>query len=211
MYKQIKTFDHSNAGCKPGLCLINVRTHFNINSKYPTAWQAWENTDQHTDPIPTGVDVPVYFWYKDANNGHVGVHLANGQFWSDGNIYASIQAYNASGHTPQYRGWSTSVDGVAVIQQVADPTPQPTSGMPPVNSRIQLIAGSGTRDTFHAGTTNKAGTINPTDNTFNYLVRGYDPKYPNRIIINSASAGGNGVALALYYTNGSIIPGWKKI
>ena len=57
----------------------------------------------------------MFFSYKDANNGHIGVRLANGQFWSDGNTYASIAAYNAAGHTPVYVGWSTQVDGVAVM------------------------------------------------------------------------------------------------
>lgn len=80
--------------------------------------------------------------------------------------------------------------------------------MPPVGSKIQLIPVD-TRTTFRAGTTTQAGTIHVSDNSFIYTVRGYDSKYPGRIIINSASAGGDGVALALYYTSGALIPGWK--
>lgn len=84
------------------------------------------------------------------------------------------------------------------------------SNMPAVGSKIQLIP-KDTRTTFKAGTTTKAGSINVKDNTYVYQVRGYDSKYPGRIIINSASAGGNGVALALYYTDGKLIPGWKRV
>lgn len=209
-YKQVKAFNQSKATHTAGACLVNVRTGYGINSKYPNAWSAWEHTDQHTDAIPTGVDVPLYFSYKDANNGHIGVHLADGRFWSDGTIYASVAAYNASGHTPQYRGWSTSVDGVAVIQQVVAPTPPAGLDMPAIGSRIQLIP-KDVRTTFKAGTASKAGVINVTDNTFKYVVRGYDAKYPGRILINSASAGGDGVGLALYYVGGAKIPGWQRI
>jgi len=84
------------------------------------------------------------------------------------------------------------------------------SKMPPVGSKIKLANGT-TRHTFKAGTQTIVGTIRVTDNSFIYNVLGYDSKYPNRIIINSKSAGGNGVALALYYTSGAKIDGWQQI
>ena len=99
-----------------------------------------------------------------------------------------------------------SVNGVSVIKW-QDP---PKTKMPPVGSKIQLIP-KDVRNTYRAGTTTKAGTIRVTDNTFIYTVRGYDPVYGGRILINSASAGGNGVGLALFYTNGQIIPGWREV
>lgn len=86
----------------------------------------------------------------------------------------------------------------------------PKPKMPAVGSRIQLIP-TDSRTTFKAGTTTPAGTIKVTDNSFVYVVRGYDKQYPNRIIINSASGGGHGVALALYLTNGTLITGWKTV
>lgn len=79
-----------------------------------------------------------------------------------------------------------------------------------VGKKIQLIP-EDERTTFRAGTTDVAGKIRVTDNTFIYIVRGIDLKYPNRVLINSASAGGDGVALALQYTNGQVIPGWKVL
>lgn len=90
-----------------------------------------------------------------------------------------------------------------------EPKPQP-SKMPRIGSSIRLTKGIN-RTTFRAGTTTQVGTIRPKDNTYVYLVRGYDSKYPNRILINSASAGGNGVALALYYTDGKRIDGWTQL
>ena len=82
--------------------------------------------------------------------------------------------------------------------------------LPAIGKRIQLLPPD-KRTTFKAGTATQVGTINVTDNTFDYLVRGHDPKFPNRVIINSASAGGNGVSLALYYLNGNRIAGWKEL
>jgi len=95
-----------------------------------------------------------------------------------------------------------------IAQAIANERPRPV--MPAVGSLIQLIP-KDKRTTFRAGTTTRAGTIDVKDNTYVYTVRGYDSRYPGRIIINSASAGGNGVALALYYTNGVRIPGWKQL
>lgn len=111
--------------------------------------------------------------------------------------------------------WNASfnnyVDPDKVIAQAIEAS-KPKFNMPPVGSRIQLIPRD-SRTTYKAGTTTPASSkkIEVTDNSFIYIVRGYDPKFPNRIIINSKSAGGDGVALALYYTNGQIIPGWKKV
>lgn len=203
-YKQTKSFNQALGGAVKGFCLRNVRLGYGIGPKYDTAWQSWQNAPQNGGDIPTGVDVPVYFSYFSA--GHIGVRLANGQFWSDGKVYSSLTAYRVTHPLVVYRGWSTEVNDVVVIQYVADPTYK----MPPVGSKIKLTKGT-IRNTFKAGTTTVAGTIRVTDNSFIYNVLGYDPKYPNRIIINSKSAGGNGVALALYYTSGAKIDGWQQI
>lgn len=87
--------------------------------------------------------------------------------------------------------------------------PQP-SKMPPIRSKIQLLPVD-VRTTYKAGTTKAVGAIKVTDGTYIYTVRGYDPVYGNRILINSVSAGGSGVALALYYTSGERVPGWKQL
>jgi hypothetical protein len=117
MYEQIESFNQSKAGKVAGMCEQNVRLGYGITvAKYKDAWANWEATDQHTEAIPTGVDAPCFFSYNGPSNGHIGVHLAIGKFWSDGVIYDSIAAFNEN-HTPIYVGWSTSVDGVKVIEE----------------------------------------------------------------------------------------------
>jgi hypothetical protein len=200
MYIQTRPFNQNKGGSKKGWCLQNVRLGYDIGPKYATAWQAWQNSPQFTSVIPMGVSVPVYFWW--GRDGHIGVQLPDGRFWSDGIIYSSLSRYRLTHPTVIYRGWSTHVNGVEVIKLA----PQ-TQKMPPVGSKIQLLP-KDKRTTFRAGTTTVAGVINVTDNTFVYTVHGYDPKFPNRVIINSKSAGGNGVALSLYYLSGQRIKGW---
>lgn len=104
---------------------------------------------------------------------------------------------------------NSRVTGILVIKVTA-PTPAPGLDMPAIGSRIQLVP-KDNRTTYKAGTADVAGHIPVIDDTFIYVVRGYDSKYPGRILINSASGGGNGVGLALYYVGGARIPGWKKI
>ena len=80
--------------------------------------------------------------------------------------------------------------------------------MPAIGSKV--LFSSDPRTCFKPGTTTQSGTLK-NDGKEPHIVRGYDPKYPYRILINSKSGGGNGVAVALYYTNGTKIPGWKVI
>lgn len=211
-YIQTVTFNRSKGGSVKGLCLRNVRLGYGIGARYDDAWSAWTNTQQHKDRnIPIGVSTPLYYSYITTingvrqNYGHINVQLPDGRVWSDGEYFNSLSHYEAK-KSPTFVGWGESVNGVSVIKW-QDP---PKTNMPPVGSKIQLIP-KDVRNTYRAGTTTKAGTIRVTDNTFIYTVRGYDSKYPGRIIINSASAGGNGVALALYYTNGNKIAGWRQI
>lgn len=118
MYKQLKKFDQTKAGSVKGYCLRNVRLGYGIGPKYDSAWIAWQNADQHTSsPIPTGVDVPVYFWW--GKYGHIGVRLANGKFWSDGRTYPNLSAYRVTHPAVLYRGWSDEVNDVKVIKKVA--------------------------------------------------------------------------------------------
>ena len=211
-YKQVKAFSTAKAGKTKNMCLRNVRLGYEIPAKYDDAWTAWTKTQQHKDRnIPIGVSTPLYYSYITTingvrqNYGHINVQLPDGRVWSDGEYFNSLSHYEAK-KSPTFVGWGESVNGVSVIKW-QDP---PKTKMPPVGSKIQLIP-KDTRNTYKAGTTKKAGTIRVTDNTFIYTVRGYDPVYGGRILINSASAGGDGVALALFYTNGQIIPGWRKV
>lgn len=120
-YQQVIPFDQRKAGTVPTECLSNVRQGYGIPKGYKTAWQAWLHTQQHTDQPPLGVDVPLYYSYTTTidkvtdNYGHINVRLANGTVWSDGNIYANIQAYTAN-HKPMYVGWGESINDVTVLK-----------------------------------------------------------------------------------------------
>jgi hypothetical protein len=208
MYKQVISFNPSKAGTRAGWCLQNVRKGFGIGSKYPTAWQAWLHTQQHKDPAPVGEDVPLFYSYVKAgvNFGHINVRLKSGKVWSDGKLYNSIADYESKHRSVHYVGWGESINGVQVLKYVAPP--KPVVSMPHIGSSIVLTAPVD-RTTFKNGTVTIAGHLKFKTNEV-YIVRGYDKKYKNRILINSASAGGNGVALALYYTNGQRISGWKQ-
>lgn len=210
MWKQVRGFNANKGGKQKGMCLKNTRLGYGIGPVYATAWDAWNGTIQHRNRnYPAGVYTPIFFEYVTTiggvkkNWGHIGVRYPDGRFWTDGEVFSSVEAYERA-RVPKMVGWGESVNNVRVIEKVKGPA------MPPVGSWIQLIPRD-TRTTFRAGTTATAGRINVTDNTFRYLVRGYDSKFPGRILINSASAGGNGVALALYYTNGVAIPGWRRV
>ena len=214
-WRQVRSFNPAKGGTQKGLCLKNVRLGYEIASRFNDATEAWANTEQHRDrSVPGGVAVPLFYYYRTTiggvtkNWGHINVQLPDGRVWSDGEYFTSITDYENK-KAPTFIGWGESVNEVRVIQYVNDPAPAP-SKMPPVGARVQLMPVS-LRNTFRAGTTTVAGTIHVTDNSFIYTVRGYDAKYPNRILINSASAGGDGVALALYFTNGSLIPAWRVV
>lgn len=211
MWKQTRAFNQANGGTQKGYCLRNVRLGYGIAAKYATATLAWQHTQQHRDRnVPAGIAVPLYYyyWVNGSNQGHINVRLPNGTVWSDGEIFASITDYENK-KAPAFLGWGESVNDVRVVEWVNDPVP-PSGKMPPVGSKIQLSPGT-TRTTFQAGTTNIAGVIRVTDSSFVYTVRGYDPKFQYRVLINSKTGGGDGVALALYYVSGAIIPGWKVV
>lgn len=207
-WNQVKAFDKIKAGKVAGQCLANVRKGYGINSKYPDATTAWGHTQQHRDRnVPGGIAVPLFytFYVNGVNEGHINVRMPDGTVWSDGNTYASIVDYENK-KAPGFIGWGESVDDIRVISYTADPV----MDMPAVGSRIQLIP-IDTRTTYREGTATVIGAIHVTDDTFIYVVRGYDKNYPGRILINSTSGGGNNVGMALYYLNGGRIPGWKKV
>ena len=120
-WEQVKPFSQAKAGKTKNMCLANVRAGYQIKNILPTAWTAWQQTEQHKGTPPAGVDVPVFFSYTATidgvlkNWGHIGVRLKNGKFWSDGVIYTNIAAYTAN-HSPRYVGWGESVNNERVIK-----------------------------------------------------------------------------------------------
>jgi hypothetical protein len=197
------------------------------NSAYRLGYHA--GVDYRT---PTGVAVRApeagfvsYFWSNSYGNVAALVRPNGDVIWFAHNSRRGNTGHVSKGTIIAYTGntgWSTGphshveyrlggsqnrpIDFEAWLRNNPEPRKFP---LPKVGERIRLVRGVN-RTVFRAGTTNPVGTIRPTDDTFYYLVRGVDSRYPNRILINSASAGGNGVALALYYTNGQKIEGWVK-
>lgn len=123
--KQLRDFNPSKNGSKPGYCLQNVRLGYGVAPLYNDAWTAWKNSKQYTSAIPTGVDVPLYYDYTDkAGNryGHINVRLKDGRVWNDGKFYASTATFNRSHSNVKYVGWSTEVNKVTVIKEKDMPT-----------------------------------------------------------------------------------------
>lgn len=150
--------------------------------------------------------------FRGVNNnpyGHIGIaDRSSGLF-----RLATLEQNGATGNGSGVRGDAIRVRNIFKTRMfgvLRPKTAKPVLRMPAVGSRIQLFKGI-SRTTWKSGTTKVAGRIYPTDSTFVYTVRGYDPLYAGRVIINSRTGGGNGVALALYYTNGKNIGGWKKL
>ena len=122
-----------------------------------------------------------------------------------GQAVAEGQPIGTSGNTGFTTGphlhWYLSINGKYVnpILYITPPKP-PASKMPAIGQTVVFTV---VRTAFVAGTTTVKGTLAPDAR----IVRGYDPKYPYRILVNSASVG-NGVAVALYDQAGNKITGW---
>lgn len=169
MYKQIRAFNQAEGGHIAGFCLQNVRKGFGIASKYPNAITAWQHTQQRPNrDFPAGVVVPLYYSYK--TDGHINVHLPNGQVWSDGNLYANLADYEAKHPTVHFLGWGESVNDVQVVQFVPDPvTPAPKNVgkilyLPPRNrfgSKLTAWAFYHTNTPLPVKRVNRAGDLNP--------------------------------------------------
>jgi len=123
-FAQVKPFDQAKGGTAPNWCLANVVKGYSISNRYGDAWKAWQETEQHTDQPPTGLDVPVFFSYfatidgQYKNWGHIGVRLSSGKFWSDGKVYNTIKDYTDR-YAPKYVGWGESVNEYIILKKEA--------------------------------------------------------------------------------------------
>jgi hypothetical protein len=126
MYRQLIPFNQALAGKTPYKCLNNVRLGYSIPNKYKSAYIAWQHTQQHPDRQFPACDVPVYFTWEGtvegvyANWGHIAVRLANGQVWTDGHIYGSVDdvlTHYIPGSKKSYLGWGESINDIKVIQE----------------------------------------------------------------------------------------------
>lgn len=134
---QTRGWNSNKGGKEAGMCLKNVRLGYGIGPVYDDAWTAWQNTQQHKNrSYPAGVYAPIFFSYTTTinkvrrNYGHIGVRYPDGRFWSDGRVFASVEAYEKN-YAPVFVGWGESVNGVRVIQKV-------TQGDSEVANRTQV-------------------------------------------------------------------------
>lgn len=196
MWKQLKPFNRTLAGTTKGYCLRNVRLGYSIASKYATALGAWNNTDQHKDrSFPAG-DVPLFYSYK--TDGHINVRLASGHVWSDGDIYASLDAYLAGHPLVHYLGWGERINGVKVFEWVADPVTPPVS----IGQRL-YFSPVGQTATFYpvAGGSYK---MYIKDASYNWAVK---ENLGNKVRVWSKSAGGDCWVYLKFTSTGATIPG----
>lgn len=188
----------------------------------PGAWgnaiDYWYSTNatvlKHYDKLSTSQarqgDIVIFKGINGNPYGHIGICDSNMSSWSVS--VPTLEQNGSTGNGSGVGGDAIRVRNIArwrVVGVLRPKEAKPVLKMPAVGSKIVLSKGQ-TRTTFKAGTTRVAGYIRTTGDWV-YTVRGYDPVYANRIIINTASGGGNGVALALYYTNGVKIDGWRSL
>lgn len=199
----VKQYLHEEYGLKPGAFGNAIDYWYNTN---PAILKSFDKLS--TKQARTG-DIVVLKGINGNPYGHIGIADGN-----SGIVTVTILEQNgSSGNGSGVGGNAIRTRAIPlwrVIGVLRPKAAKPTTLMPAIGSSIRLQAGIN-RTTFRAGTTKVAGVIRPTDNSFVYLVRGYDPVYGGRILINSASAGGNGTALALYYTNGNKVEGWSVV
>lgn len=124
-FKQIRNFNPSKMGTKPGWCLQNVRQGFGITKgTYPSAKADMEaqrkNGTFHAGTPPTSIAVPVYC--DTASKFEHVVASDHGTIYSDGKIIRNgLKAYKVY-------GWGECCDGARVVEIAAEPS---TGFLPP--------------------------------------------------------------------------------
>jgi hypothetical protein len=207
-----KQVANPTVGTFPGQCVSLVQQYLNQVFGIPYAPRG--NAKDFIPPTFTKVggapragDIVRYGRNYGGGLGHIGLVDDDGK-WLDQN---GVVALHVGVRAVPFSAWDSVWRPTKAFNVKRPVAPAPSRpGLPSIGQSIKLIPKI-VRTTYHAGTSNLAGTINAINDNFVYVVRGYDPKFPGRIIINSASAGGNGVALALFYVGGARIDGWKVV
>lgn len=122
-WQQVKQFNLSKMGTKPGYCLQNVRLAYGIGPKYASAKDAMlanknAGTLHGMDSLPKNVAVPVFV---DTSSVYEHVEVADrGTFYSDG-----IKVSNPMNQ--KFFGWGETLNGERIVKWVDDPKPTPTT------------------------------------------------------------------------------------
>lgn len=110
-----------NFGYK-GLCLMFVRSAFNVAAKYPTAYMAWlgaKKKHKTSDPNSIPAGVPVFIDVPGLAAGHVALSVGNGKIrtnlsWRGTVETVSINYYLGLKKGTKLLGWTEDLNGVTV-------------------------------------------------------------------------------------------------
>lgn len=136
---QVK-YPNINVPATRGYCLKYVDDGVSAPKRQPTATVSWNtNPDKHTDALPIGVWLPIFFsidggpykglghvaWAFNHDNSWVEIHdseTASGVRPAYRNIQEVFNWFGKN-NPMTYLGWSTEVDGCKLANVVADVTP----------------------------------------------------------------------------------------
>jgi hypothetical protein len=193
----IKQYLNQEYGLSPGAWGNAIDYYYSPNSAILTKFDRLSTKEARTG------DIVIFKGVNGNPYGHIGVCDGNAGILT----VTTLEQNGSTGNGSGLYGDAIRTRAISKTRVVGVLRPKAARvGMPAVGSIINITKGVA-RTTYKPGTTTIAKIITATDTTFNYIVRGYDPVYPNRILINSA---GQQVALALYYTNGNKIDGWTQ-
>lgn len=134
----------------PGWCLRFTRNSFGVGPKYASAWEAWQGSPfKHMDALPN-VAVPVWFSWTGTIDG-ITKNWGDCAIWVPGRgVFGtplrgggnSNRWFNSVeerarliGGGAQYVGWTEDVNGVKVVEHVADPVPPQPQPQPPADCK----------------------------------------------------------------------------
>ncbi len=147
-------------------------------------------------------DIVIFKGINGNPYGHIGIADADAGLIN----VNTLEQNGATGNGSGTGGDAIRVRGIPrwrVVGVLRPRAAKPTLRMPAIGSTVKFTIN---RTAFVAGTTKVKGVLVPD----NRIVRGYDPRYPNRILVNSAALG-QGVSVALFYTSGQRIEGWTQV
>lgn len=126
MWKQVRNFNLSKMGTKPGYCLQNVRLAFDIPPKYVDAKEAMEanrnaGTLHDISTLPDSLAVPVFVDTPSVNE-HIEVSDSK-TFYSDGKKLDNPMSQ-------KFFGWGETLNGVRIVEWIDDPVPVPPDPEP---------------------------------------------------------------------------------
>jgi hypothetical protein len=126
-WKQVRPFDLSKMGTRPGYCLQNVRLAFGVQSKYYDAKAAMlankkAGTLHDISTLPKNVAVPVFV---DTYSEYEHVEASDcGVFYSDGKRLTNPM-------NQKFFGWGETLNDERIVEFVEEPAPAPAPAPAP--------------------------------------------------------------------------------